>query len=197
MHFQGILENPGIKTLPFLAISKLQQEGLAYAGEGDIIGTTAGLILQYLFQEAVFTESFCPDFEGGRIVMGHMGESNPSFGKRTVLRRKRFVFGDAIDPVIADVHMKEGRATVLNLSIVEEGRFQIVAYTGEICPKIQGSSDIDMPYFHFKPDMGLEDLLTEYSLHGGTHHLAMTTGDRMEELVKLAELLEIDLVLLM
>ncbi|MGQ9616619.1 MAG: L-arabinose isomerase family protein [Spirochaetota bacterium] len=197
MHFQGIIENPGIKTLPFLAISKLQQRGLAYAGEGDIIGTTAALMLQCLFQEAIFTETFCPDFEGGRIVMGHMGESNPSFGKRTVLRRKKFVFGDAMDPVIADVHMEEGRATALNLSIVEEGRFQMIAYTGEICTRIEGSSDIDMPYFHFKPDMRLEDLLTEYSIHGGTHHIAMTKGDRREELVKLAELLEIDLILLM
>lgn len=197
MHFQGILENPDIKTLPFLAISKLQQRGLAYAGEGDVIGTTANLMLQYLFHDAIFSETFCPDFDGGRIVMGHMGESNPAFGKKTVLRRKKFTFGKAIDPVIADVHMQEGRATVLNLGVAEDGVFQLIAYKGEICTRIPGSEDIDMPYFHFKPDMRLEELLTEYGACGGTHHVAMTRGDRLEDIIKLAELLQINIVILM
>jgi L-arabinose isomerase len=48
MHFQGILENPEIRTLPFLAISKLQQQGLAYAGEGDVLGVTMGLMSRFL-----------------------------------------------------------------------------------------------------------------------------------------------------
>jgi L-arabinose isomerase len=197
MHFQGILENPHIRTLPFLAISKLQQLGLAYAGEGDLLGATANLIMRYLCGQALFTETFCPDFDGGRIVMAHMGESNPAFGTKTVLRRKRFAFGEALDPVIADVHMREGKVTVLNLGIVDENYFQMIVYTGRVCKKIPGSDAIDMPYFHFKPDMPLEELLTEYGLLGGTHHLAMTEGDRREELVGLAQILNVEIVALM
>jgi len=196
MHFQGMLENPDIKTLPFLAISKLQERGLAYSGEGDFLGATAGLMLRYLCGDTIFTETFCPDFNGGRIVLGHMGESNPAFGKKTILRRKKFVFGKAMDPVIAEVQMKEARATVLNLGIVEDNNFQMIVYTGNICKKISGSRDIDMPYFHFKPDIPLENFLTEYSIAGGTHHIAMTTGDRIEEVAKLAELLQINVVVL-
>jgi len=197
MHFQGILEHPEIKTLPFLAISKLQEKGLAYAGEGDLLGTTANLMLRYLCQDTLFTETFCPDFDGGRIVMGHMGESNPAFGEKTVLRRKKFVFGEAVDPVIADVHMKGSeRATVINLGIVENNSFQVIIYSGEICERIPGSYDIDMPYFHFKPDMELENLLTEYGAAGGTHHIAMAKGNRIEEIIVLAEMLNINLVIL-
>ncbi len=197
MHFQGILENPQIRTLPFLAISKLQQLGLAYAGEGDLLGATANLMMRYFCDAVLFTETFCPDFDGGRIVMAHMGESNPAFGTKTVLRRKHFAFGEALDPVIADVHMREGKATVLNLGIVEENYFQMIVYTGQVCKKIPGSNDIDMPYFHFKPDMPLEELLSEYGLLGGTHHLAMTKGDRREDLVRLAQVLNIEIVALM
>ncbi len=197
MHFQGILENPEIKTLPFLAISKLQQKGLAYAGEGDVLGATANLMMRLLFRNGLFSETFCPDFDGERIVMGHMGESNPAFGTKTVLRRKKFAFGKAVDPVIADVHMEEGRATVLNLGVVEENRFQMIVYTGQICSRIPGSDDIDMPYFHFKPDMNLKDFLTEYGIAGGTHHTAMTRGDRVDDLVRLAELLGIDVCVIM
>ncbi len=128
--------------------------------------------------------------------MGHMGESNPDYGVSTVLRRKKFVFGKALDPVVADVSMKEQAATVLNLGIVEEGRFQMVVYSGTILKKIEGSPDIDMPYFHFKPDMPLPDFLTEYSLAGGTHHVVVTAGNRAEDISKLAETLNIQLILL-
>ena len=197
MHFQGMLENPDIKTLPFFAVSKLQESGLVYSGEGDYLGATGGLMLRFLCGDTIFTETFCPDFEGGRIVMGHMGESNPAFGVKTVLRRKKFVFGKALDPVITDVQMKAEKATAVNLGIVEDNKFQMIVYTGEICEKIPGSRDIDMPYFHFKPDMKLEDFLTEYSSAGGTHHISMTRGDRKEQLVKLAELLELDIVVMM
>jgi len=129
--------------------------------------------------------------------MGHMGESNPAFGEKTVLRRKKFAFGKALDPVIADVHMKpEPCATVLNLGIVEDSSFQMIAFTGEICEKIPGAADIDMPYFHFKTSLNLPDFLTAYSRAGGTHHCAMTRGDKRNELKKLAEILTIPLIIL-
>lgn len=196
MHFQGILENPHIKTLPFWGISKLQEQGVPYAGEGDLLGATANLMIKYLCNKVLFTETFCPDFNGGRIVMGHMGESNPAFGISTRLRRKKFVFGKAIDPVIADVTMEEGKATVVNLGVVEDNAFQLTVYSGTICRKIPGSDDIDMPYFHFKPDGVLEDFLTKFGLAGGTHHSAITKGDKKEEIKKLAEILKIKLVIL-
>jgi L-arabinose isomerase len=125
-----------------------------------------------------------------------MGESNPSFGHKTVLRRKKFTFGEALDPVIADVHMQQQRVTVLNLGMVDQQDYQMILYTGEICDRIPGSDDIDMPYFHFKPDMKLEDLLTEYGMFGGTHHVAMVKGDRIDDLLKLAEWLHINAVVL-
>jgi L-arabinose isomerase len=93
--------------------------------------------------------------------------------------------------------MREGKVTVLNLGIVDENYFQMIVYTGQVCKKIPGSGDIDMPYFHFKPDMPLEELLTEYGLLGGTHHLAMTMGDRTEDLVRLAQILNTEIVALM
>ena len=196
MHFMGILENPQIKTLPFLAISKLQEKGLAYAGEGDLLGATGNLLVRYIGGETVFTETFCPDFDGGRIVMGHMGESNPAMGSVTTLIRKEFRFGKVVDPVVADVSMKVGTATVVNLGIVENNEFQMIVYKGEICKKIRDAGDVDMPYFHFKPEIPLTDFLTSYGLAGGTHHIAMTFGDRLREMNRLSELLGIKFVTL-
>jgi L-arabinose isomerase len=196
MHFQGVLENPGIITPPFLAISKLQAQGIAYAGEGDILGTVANMMLRFMCGNTMFTEPFCPDFEGGRLLMGHMGESNPAFGEQTVLRKKKFLFGDAIAPTVTDVTLKKKITTMLNLGIVENCNFQLIGFTGEICRRIQGAAEIDMPYFHFKPATGLTHFLTEYGLAGGTHHLAMTTGDRTGLITKLSEVLNVNNIIL-
>ncbi|MFW6137808.1 MAG: L-arabinose isomerase family protein [Spirochaetota bacterium] len=196
MHFQGMLEHPGISTPPFLGISKLQEQGLAYAGEGDLVGAAGNLIARLLCGQVMFSETFCPDFDGGRIVMAHMGESNPALGKETVLRRKKFAFGEAVDPVVADVEMKAGTATVLNLGVVEENSFQVVVYTGEICEKIPASDDVDMPYFHFKPHLSLNELLARYGYAGGTHHVSVIQGNRRDDLLKLAQMMEIRAVVL-
>ena len=196
MHFQGILENPEIKTVPFLAISKLQMEGLGYAGEGDIIGTLMNLISKFISADSLFTEVFCPDFDGGRLIMGHMGESNPRVGVSTLLRRKKFAFGEAQDPVIADVTMKEGDSTLANLAIVDNNKLQMVLSKGKVCKRIPGSEDIDMPYFHFKPYLVLSEFLTKYGYSGGTHHFTLLYGDKIEKLKKLANILNINVITL-
>ena len=100
-------------------------------------------------------------------------------------------------PKSMSASLKKGKATVLNLGINRDNDFQMLVYAGEICEKIHGSDDIDMPYFHFKPDLGLEEFLTEYGLAGGTHHVAMTGGNRNEELIELAKMLQLDIVVMM
>jgi L-arabinose isomerase len=196
MHFQAILENRDIRTPPFLAISKLQEEGIGYAGEGDVLGAAANVMLHGLCGESLFTEPFCPDFGGGRLLMGHMGESNPRFGRETTLRRKSFQFGDALDPVVTDVDMNPGLVTFLNLGIVAEQGLQMIAFRGEMCERLPADRDIDMPYFHVKPERSLEELLTRYGYAGGTHHMAMARGDRVGDVEKLALWLDSDFIVL-
>ena len=70
----------------------------------------------------------------------------------------------------------------------------MITYTGNICEKIPDAGDIDMPYFHFKPDMELPDFLTAYGLAGGTHHIAMTAGDKKKEIQQLADMLGVHYV---
>jgi len=189
MHFQGVLENPDIKTVPFLAISKLQDEGIVYAGEGDVLGVTGGLILKVLNREVYFTEPFCPSFDNNSILMAHMGESNPVFGKKVVLRRKKFAFGRAIDPVIMDIEIEEGEATFINFGIGAGNDFQIITFSGDVSRGFKASPDVDMPYFFFKPRVGLAEFLERYSCCGGTHHLSMSRGSVKSFLDKMAYLL--------
>lgn len=192
MHFQAVLENPELKAPPFLGVSKLQEEGVAYAGEGDVLGVTANLVLKYLTGRTMFTEIFCPDFEGNRLVMAHMGESNPAFGVRTVLRRKLFPFGGSIDPVVADVEVSPAqRATLLNLAVTKGQRFQFTTITGEICPRLPAAEDVDMPYFHFRPEIDVAALLSTYGQAGGTHHFAITDAHKVSEIEKLADMMSV------
>jgi L-arabinose isomerase len=45
----------------------------------------------------------------------------------------------------------------------------------------------------YNPNPPLEELLAEYGRAGGTHHVAVTRGDRREEIAAVAELFNLDL----
>ena len=44
----------------------------------------------------------------------------------------------------------------------------------------------------FRPNQPIESFLKQYSLAGGTHHLAMVYGDVLEEIIPLGEMLGFD-----
>ena len=56
---------------------EIMERGGGYAGEGDVL--TAGLVgaLMSVYPETTFTEMFCPDWKEDKILLSHMGESNP------------------------------------------------------------------------------------------------------------------------
>ncbi len=196
MNYQDFLSFPGIMTHPFWALSKLQSEGIGYAGEGDVFGAVFCTIMQQLFGKALFSEPFCPDYGNGRLIMGHMGEANPSFGIETILRKKLISFGAPINPVVADVHMREQQVTVSNLAVIGGNRVQLTAFRGHICPKVMPDTSVDMPCFHLQPEIELTELLTGYGNAGASHHVVITEGDCFSDLKLLADWYDFSLVLI-
>ncbi len=49
-----------------------------------------------------------------------------------------------------------------------------------------------MPYFHFRPERGMQTFLDDWLRLGGTHHFVMNLGDQVERWRLLAELLDVD-----
>jgi L-arabinose isomerase len=53
---------------------------------------------------------------------------------------------------------------------------------------------VEMHYFHFRPQAGMEAFMDEWLELGGPHHFVTNLGDHVQRWRRLAELLELDYV---
>ena len=193
MHFMAFNNTPAIGAVPFLGVSKLQAQGIGYAGEGDVTCAALVAAMSRCFGEAGFTEMFCPDWEGNQVLMAHMGECNPNLAaEKPILRVAPFPYGDLSEPVVAVGGMAPGPATLVNLVCIGGDRFRLTSAEIEVTdfPVL----DITMPHFKIQPAAPLGEFLACYSEAGGSHHLAIVPGHVAEDVATIAALACLDFV---
>jgi L-arabinose isomerase len=177
MNFGDITGAPGLPVVPFLEASKAMARGIGYGGEGDVLTAAFCAALMRAVPETTFTEMFCPDWEGERIFLSHMGEINIDLTAETpVLEQRPYPFSSAGDPVIASGCLKPGAAWLLNVAPGLDDTFALVAAPVEVCDAGGGEAIDDGIRGWIKPAMPVADFLEQYSLHGGTHHCALSYG---------------------
>ena len=52
--------------------------------------------------------------------------------------------------------------------------------------------NVEMHYFHFRPERGMEDFMDAWLSYGGPHHFVTNLGDHVDRWRRFAELLELD-----
>lgn len=190
LNFASFDRAEGALTVPFLEASKAMARGLGYAGEGDVLTACLVAVLNGCWGATTFTEMFCPDWEGGRVFMSHMGECNPALAKcRPRLLEKDYAFGPTDNPAVLLFPLRPGSAALVNLAPVGEGGLTLIAAEVSICDLGPQPALGVAPHFWIAPPMELASFLEQYSAAGGTHHLALTPGLRAASLRPLAELL--------
>lgn len=184
VNFLEVDRASGIPAVPFLEASKAMARGLGYAGEGDVLtaalcGALGGL------HPASFTEMFCPDWEGGTVLLSHMGEMNLNLvAGRPDLLEKPFPWTDAANPVVALGCFKAGPATLVNVAPLGGGRFVWTVVPGEMIDGRDGEGFKETVRGWFRPRMPLPEMLKAYSEGGGTHHSALVYGAPAAEMEK-------------
>ena len=176
MNFSAIGKNSGFPTLPFLEASKAMGRGIGYAGEGDVI--TAALVgaLLSIYPETSFVEMFCPDWEGNRIFLSHMGEMNIDLvSGKPKLTQKDLPFLDVGNPAIAFGRFKPGKAVFVNLAPSRELYTLIVSQVEMV--EVKNDKMADTISGWFVPSIPIGDFLAEFSQAGGTHHSALVYGE--------------------
>ena len=53
--------------------------------------------------------------------------------------------------------------------------------------------NVEMPYFHFRPDIGVKDFMDGWLSLGGPHHFVTNLGEHGGPWRRLAELLDVEL----
>jgi len=196
--FTAATEHPGIRTQPFLAISKLLAEGFGYGGEGDPTSATAVMLMQGLTSDTSFVEMFTIDFGGDAVFMDHMAETNPKLARadlppRLIRKDESWLPGEPSVCVFAV--LRPGPVTLLNLVGAAGGKLKMIVALADV-EDWGPAKGILSPHFKMKPRCaaGVCEFLTRYSLEGGSHHLALGYGDHREALRAAAAMMDIGLV---
>ena len=188
-NFMECAKRTGLPTVPFLEASKAMADGIGYAGEGDVL--TASLVgaIMSAYPETTFTEMFCPDWKSNRIFLSHMGEVNLNLldGKPELVKCG-FPIEDTNPPLFAAGRLKSGKATLVNIAPGRDGAYTLIMATVAV-EQVRDGKFKDSVRGWIKPQIKIEDFLAEYSRAGGTHHLALVYGKKIQVLSKFARIM--------
>jgi L-arabinose isomerase len=177
-----------------LAASKLLADGYGFGGEGDVTSAAAVTLLQRLTGAADFFESWGMDFEVGAVLKNHMGEGNLAFAREDMpkrLVRKPFGFGGSVEyNAVPSFVLREGDATLMNLTTGQGGGICIIASEGKVVD-FKPVTGVDSPHGKFRPDRPFKEYLSAYAQAGGTHHGALCYGRRADDIRLLCGILDL------
>ena len=135
-------------------------DGYGFAAEGDTNTTTLMCAAQTMIGDAHFSEMYAMDWELDSVLISHMGEGNWRIARsdRPVRLIDRELGIGGLDNPPTPVFLAEpGPATTAALS-----RWRA------ILPPLVGHGDVldtpelpkvEMHYFHFRPEVGMEDFM--------------------------------------
>ena len=197
VNFLAIVPGSGFDCMPFLEAGKQMASGIGYAGEGDVLTAALTGALASIYPLATFTEMFCPDWQNNAIFLSHMGEININVvAEKPRLVEKDFPYTEAMNPLVAYGRYMPGKAVLVNLAPVGNGRYSLILSEVEVLG-VEGEDKMaDSVHGWFRPRQPIADFLKQYSLAGGTHHLAMVYGNVMSELVPFGEMLGFEVIVI-
>ena len=160
-------------------------------GEYELRTSIAMMVMDRLGAGGSFTELQALNFVDAVVEMGHDGPAHLAISdRRPVLRGLGVFHGKRGWGISVEFDVKHGPVTALGLTQLRDGRFRLVASEGEVVAgellKIGNTtSRVD-----FGRDPG--EWCDAWSATAVAHHWALGTGHRVSELRSVAELLEIE-----
>jgi L-arabinose isomerase len=195
-HFDSIGGDGRFRQLPLLAASDLMADGYGFAAEGDT--NTASLMCagQTMIGDAHFSEMYAMDWELDSVLISHMGEGNWKIARRdrpVKLIDRELGIGRLDNPPTPVFSAQPGSATTAALIPIEGDYYRLVVGRGEVLdtPELP---KVEMHYFHFRPDAGMEEFMNRWLSLAGPHHFVTNLGDHRARWRRLAELLDIEYV---
>ena len=169
------------------AMSLLSDEMTPCSCEADVNGTITQLMLQWLSGEQAFgTDVVGFDLERDNAVVWHCGQAplsmaDPEFQPRGTIHSNRKL------PLLMEFPLKPGRVTIARLTQAR-GAYTLVVGAGEMLRapmSFTGTSGV------LRFDRPASDVLNTIMTEGLDHHISLTYGDYVEELLALARMLEL------
>jgi L-arabinose isomerase len=193
-HFDSIGGDGRFRQLPLLAASDLMADGYGYAAEGDTNTATLMVAGQAMIGEAHFSEMYAMDWELDSVLISHMGEGNWKLARQdrpVKLIDRPLGIGRLDNPPTPVFSARPGIATTAALVPLEGEFYRLVVGRGEVLdtPELP---NVEMHYFHFRPEQGMEPFMDEWLSLGAPHHFVTNLGDHAGRWRRFAELLDLE-----
>lgn len=167
-------DKAGFSRVPFSEACRAMENGIGYAGEGDVMDAALVSAFMKIYPETTFTEMFCPDWKNGRIFLSHMGEFNPRCALPNMKYKFfNFIFTDAGDTANPTGTFKPGHVMYVNLVPEADDKFTLIVSKCEIVIPEGDNRHTDLVNGWIKPSLSVAEFLRAYSENGGTHHSVM------------------------
>ncbi|HPO90078.1 MAG TPA: L-fucose/L-arabinose isomerase family protein [Victivallales bacterium] len=187
-------ENSEMRTLVTNLIvgnSLLTSSGFPMCGEFDIKTCIAMMIMDRLEIGGSFAELHPIDFEKDTILIGHDGPHHLNIADRKpVIRSLKKYHGKPGKGASVEFNIKTGPITILSIGVNHSGKFRFVIAEGESIPGPIPPTGNTNTHGKFKPDV--RTFLKNWIKAGPTHHFALGIGHYAKTIAKIAELLDIE-----
>jgi len=175
--------------------SLLTAAGFPMCGESDLKTCIAMLLMDRLDMGGSFAEFHPIDFREGFVLVGHDGPHHINIADgRPVLRSLKKYHGKPGSGASVEFKIRQGPITMLGITVTAQGRFKFILAEGEsVDGPIPATGNTNTRGF-FQPD--IRTFLKRWTREGPTHHFALGTGHRAATLEQIAEILNIECVVI-
>ena len=178
-----------------LGCSLLTAEGVPAVGEYELRTSIGMLILDRMGAGGSFTEFQALNFNAGVVEMGHDGPAHLAISNgRPILRGLGVYHGKRGNGVSVEFDVSHGPVTVFGVTQRKSGTFQFVASEGTVVdgPRLKIGNTTSLVDFGINPGQWCDN----WSSTGVPHHWALGIGHRVSELRAIAELMDIEMVVI-
>lgn len=194
-YYRGVGDNEAerLGAAVIVGNSLLTARGIVTSGEADLKTNLAQTILDRLGAGGSFTEWYTMDLEHQLTLMGHDGPGHVAIAeKQPVLRNLRLFHGKAGAGLSVEFEVRHGPVTIVGCTQTRDGRLKLLAAEGEAVAGPTMRIGNTNSRLRFGP--GPAELLERWAAEGATHHVALGVGHHLEEVRRVALLLDLPFV---
>jgi len=177
-----------------LGTSLLTARNIPVAGEYEIKNAQAMKIMDSFGVGGSFTEYYAMDFAADVLLMGHDGPGHLKIAEgKTKVKPLQVYHGKVGNGLSVEMAVKHGPVTLLSVVETHDGKLQLPVAEGEAVPG--PILEIGNTNSRYKFSIGARRFVNDWNSHGAAHHCAVGVGHIASKIKKLAQLLQIDVLL--
>ena len=189
----GISENEDTMSSIILGTSLLTAQHIPVAGEYEINNAQAMKIMDSFGVGGSFTEYYAMDFKDDVVLMGHDGPGHLAIAQgKTKVKPMQVYHGKVGNGLSVEMSVKHGEVTLLSVVQKRDGTLMLLCAEAK---SVAGAIlEIGNTNSRYKFPIGTRRFVNEWNAHGPAHHCAIGIGHIASKIIKLGDLLGLEVV---